>query len=251
MAKTLRPVPPFRASLFDLAYSRLRTLILICRYRFHSQRDKNCRSKRNRLITSNNSLRNNLNHIPRVCVGFCGQDSGRRPILRRGDTTLRPSIFPFTLYFSIPPTPLRSDSHSRHQAVSSDQRFHQRLSDQTPPNKQSTAPPFPTDSLFLPTQAISLFSAEDCSPQLLSRELPWKSKMMGPRDWRKRNRFFWFAFTPSVFFFSVEFSLVAVLVLVSGCIVGRVNVTSSAIRETVLCFEQIRYISEEFEWERL
>jgi hypothetical protein len=28
-------------------------------------------------------------------------------------------------------------------------------------------------------------------------------------------------------------------------------VTSSAIRETVLCFEQIRYVSEEFEWERL
>jgi hypothetical protein len=30
MAKTLRPVPPFRASLFDLAYSKLRTLISIC-----------------------------------------------------------------------------------------------------------------------------------------------------------------------------------------------------------------------------
>ncbi len=30
MAKTLRPVPPFRASLFDLAYSKLRKLISIC-----------------------------------------------------------------------------------------------------------------------------------------------------------------------------------------------------------------------------
>ncbi len=95
-------------------------------------------------------------------------------------------------------------------------------------------------------------SAEDCSPQLLSREqLLWKSKKKGPRDWRKRNRFFWFAFAPSIFLFSVEFSLVAVLVIVSGCIVGRVNVASSAIRETVLFLEQIRCVSEESEWERL
>ncbi|PMD12708.1 hypothetical protein NA56DRAFT_476146 [Hyaloscypha hepaticicola] len=65
---------------------------------------------------------------------------------------------------------------------------------QTPPSKQSTTSLFLTDSLFPPTQGISLFSAEDCSPQLLPRELPWESKMMGFRDWRKRESLLWVCF---------------------------------------------------------
>ena len=122
-------------------------------------------------------------------------------------------------------------------------------SEQSNPSEQAVDDASVSHGFSVPAHPRNItLSAEDCSPQLLSRELPWKSTKMGPRDWRKRNRFFWFAFAPSVFLSSVEFSLVAVLVLVSGCIVGRVNVTNSAIREIVLCFEQIRCISEESEW---
>jgi hypothetical protein len=74
---------------------------------------------------------------------------------------------------------------------------------------------------------------------------------MGPRDWRKRDRSLSFGLLLLLRLpLQRQLSLVAVLVLVSGCIFGRVRKCDEFRNERnfFFCFEQIRCFSEESEW---